>query len=222
MPATSWRIQRYLILASAPALAVTDGSAVGSVIYQAVDLSLEAGEQVMLGDDLFSMRFANQAIFGGCWTVGADSGLAGSVEVAGSFRFLDNGIFSGSFPFANRFESGSTIDFDAFDVGPGYLIGGGQIGSSASSAADWKNQSGMQTGYLGFSFRDKLDVYYGWVSVDWDGATLTIGGYAYESDAGTSILAGSTKFAPVPGAPTALGLVGLAAGAAGVRRHRGF
>ncbi|MCP4833899.1 MAG: PEP-CTERM sorting domain-containing protein, partial [Phycisphaeraceae bacterium] len=57
---------------------------------------------------------------------------------------------------------------------------------------------------------------YGWVGVDWNVSTfeLTISGFAYETNAGVAIEAGAI---PAPGA---LGLFGLAAGAAGIRRKR--
>ena len=78
------------------------------------------------------------------------------------------------------------------------------------------------SGYMGFAFfNDALaggdggtTPNYGWVSMSWDGAYLTIDGYAIETDVGTAIQAGAI---PAPGA---IGLLGLAAGAAGVRRKR--
>ena len=51
-------------------------------------------------------------------------------------------------------------------------------------------------------------------SGNWDGSFLTIDGYAIETEAGTAIEAGA-----IPG-PGAMGLLGLAAGASGLRRKR--
>ncbi len=54
---------------------------------------------------------------------------------------------------------------------------------------------------------------YGWVAVSVGVGELTVDGWAYD-DTGTSIAAGQI---PAPGA---IGLLGLAAGAAGKRRKR--
>lgn len=76
------------------------------------------------------------------------------------------------------------------------------------------------SGYLGFAIEMEgvgEEAYrYGWIGVAWDPSTfeLTIDGFAYETDAGVGIAAGAI---PAPGA---LGLFGLAAGAAGIRRKR--
>ena len=70
------------------------------------------------------------------------------------------------------------------------------------------------SGYIGFSGTlDGGQVVYGWVAVSVGAGELTVNGWAYD-DAGDSIAAGQI---PAPGA---LGLLGLAAGAAGMRRKR--
>ena len=77
-------------------------------------------------------------------------------------------------------------------------------------------------GFLGIEIGTGGDVNYGWIDVTWTGSQAIIHGYAWESDTNTAINAGQTTSgaAVVPGAPTAVGLIGLAAGAAGIRRRR--
>lgn len=77
-----------------------------------------------------------------------------------------------------------------------------------------------QTGLIGFKFTSGADTHFGWASVTLDGGAgdgFIINAAYYESTPGQSITAGQTV--PEP-ASTALGLAGLAAGAAGLRRWR--
>ena len=75
-------------------------------------------------------------------------------------------------------------------------------------------------GFMGISSKvedaDGTEFRYGWIALDWDVTTfeLTIEAFAYETEAGVGIAAGAI---PAPGA---MGLFGLAAGAAGIRRKR--
>ena len=74
---------------------------------------------------------------------------------------------------------------------------------------------GTQSGFIGFGINNSGNgIQFGWISVTWDGTLLTIDGYAYETEVQTAIEAGA-----IPG-PGAMGLFGLAAGAAGIRRKR--
>ena len=95
-----------------------------------------------------------------------------------------------------------------------------QYGSSQDG--EWNADFGAeaQQGFLGFAFGDPDDRNWGWIDFTWDYDTLTVHGYAWETEAGVGIIAGATGGPVVPGAPTAVGLLGLAAGAAGVRRKR--
>ena len=73
----------------------------------------------------------------------------------------------------------------------------------------------LSSGYIGFTFDTALgDTVYAWAEVGLGlNATLTVEGWAYESD-GSAIAAGASP------APNALGLLALAGAAAGIRRKR--
>ena len=113
-----------------------------------------------------------------------------------------------------RFAAGDLIAA-ASSSGP---LGIGAIGSDGKF--DSGAFAGGGSGFLGFTVDVEslggTEYRYGWIAVDWDAETfeLTIDGFAYETDAGVGIEAGA-----IP-APAALGLFGLAAGAAGIRRKR--
>ena len=120
-----------------------------------------------------------------------------------------------------RFQAGDLIQLDL-----GIQLAGKGVGSLGSSKSGGKGTGNFvvmngetESGYLGFTFESMgvngiPSLNYGWVSVSWDGTYLSIDGYAYETDADTGIVAGAI---PAPGA---IGLLGLAAGAAGIRRKR--
>ncbi len=89
----------------------------------------------------------------------------------------------------------------------------------------WSNQDGQWPvedgrGYLGFSFYHDLSggdvMHYGWLDVEVSEDALTVHAWAY-GDGDQMVLAGEEAAVPAPGA---LGLLTLAAGAAGVRRRR--
>ncbi len=99
----------------------------------------------------------------------------------------------------------------------------------AASGGPWGTEvvdsSREVRGYMGFTLdaAEGAGSYNGWVDIGWNAASasLTFYGYAYETEVNKAITAGATESAPVvPGAPTAVGLMGLAAGAAGIRRKR--
>lgn len=74
------------------------------------------------------------------------------------------------------------------------------------------------TAYAGFRLTlGSGDIRYGWIEFVVEDESITVSRWAYETESGVGIVAGATG-SPVPGP---VGLVGLAAGAAGVRRHRG-
>ena len=121
--------------------------------------------------------------------------------------------------------------FRSEEIGAGASFGGSlskanlaatytYIKSSFGSDGDWAAEPRL---FLGVEIANGSDVNYGWIDVSWSGLTgAVIHGYAYETDVNTAIIAGATESSGpvVPGAPTAVGLVGLAAGAAGIRRKR--
>ena len=89
---------------------------------------------------------------------------------------------------------------------------------SSSDSYSSRSSYGFQrdgTSYLGIAFEAAPGVMnYGWVEINWDGLNaLEVVRWAYEDD-GSAIEAG------VVPAPGAVGLLALAAGAAGVRRKR--
>ena len=100
--------------------------------------------------------------------------------------------------------SGANSNLEMHD----YLGSGGEFAANGS-------------GYVGFAFGTVGNRRYGWMSFDFSDATdrrsVTLTGYAYNDDAGGSILAGQT--AVVPGAGALAGLLGVAGLRA--RRRRG-
>lgn len=100
--------------------------------------------------------------------------------------------------------SGANSNLEMHD----YLGSGGEFAANGS-------------GYVGFAFGTVGNRRYGWMSFDFSAATdrrsVTLTGYAYNDDAGGSILAGQT--AVVPGAGALAGLLGVAGLRA--RRRRG-
>ena len=120
-----------------------------------------------------------------------------------------------------RFQAGDLIQLD-LNLG----LSGKGVGSHGKDIDGGKGNGNFvvmngqaESGYVGFVFENMgvngiPSLNYGWISVSWDGTYLNIDGYAYETDADTGIVAGAI---PAPGA---IGLLGLAAGAAGIRRKR--
>lgn len=222
----SQRLKTYVSLASVPTMAAAGGMAVteiapADIVYQSVSLAI--GGQA--GTGALDMGFASVN-----FTAGTSLGLGAGMGIKGSGQLqIIGGLSKGSsgLPKATRF-----VDGEGIGAGPEKWVSGAigavsfQIktkqGSSFSiNAGEWNNAGGEPvSGYMGFAFLgssagdDSPIPTYGWISLAWDGATLTIDGYAYESDAGVGIEAGAI---PAPGA---IGLLGLAAGAAGMRRKR--
>ena len=110
----------------------------------------------------------------------------------------------------SRFSEGDEIG----GPGNGFLKGWGDF-SSGSTGGNFNAADGPVSGYIGWSYLSEAGVGgYGWLSVSWNGSLLEIDGYAYETELQTPIEAGA-----IPG-PGAIGLLGLAAGASGLRRKR--
>ena len=116
--------------------------------------------------------------------------------------------------YLRRFDTGELID----GAGDRSVTAIGATGSDGVFAAG--PFAGGGPGYMGISIKvedaDGTEFRYGWIALDWDVTTfeLTIEAFAYETEAGVGIAAGAI---PAPGA---MGLFGLAAGAAGIRRKR--
>ncbi len=220
------RLNRYALVATSIPLAAiatnqsvtadivyedTGGITIGGFVSVPENVNLAIGEYGSIGLNAGHNSAGAQFLF-------VASVVATTSKSKGSdspLRLINSGSSSKSkAPTLRRFGDGDLIG------SPGYpgAVGVGVKGS------DGKFESGAfaggGAGYLGFTIEvDALgatEYRYGWIAVDWDAETfeLTIDGFAYETDAGVGIEAGA-----IP-APAALGLFGLAAGAAGIRRKR--
>ena len=219
------RLHRYAALSLAP---VATTAALADIHYTSLDVAVDFGSSVSVevaqsfslvfsafeatnttqgGIVVFQQRFNAQGSAGpevnGGLLVGFKSGLPKSV-----IRFADgDGIGSG----IGGLES--TLFWGAQSLTLSKKSKTKQLNGGPFNAVD-----GPQDGCLGFAFADfgSQDLHYGWLSLSWDGTELTIDGYAWETEAGVSINAGTV---PAPGV---IGLFGLAMGAAGIRRERSF
>jgi hypothetical protein len=156
--------------------------------------------------------------------------MIGSTSPTGgpSVSFLKVGEVIGYSPSAIEFAIGASTWGLAGGIGSGFMgrvfDGGDMISDAATGGAGWGNGFNMgslaegATGYLGFRI-PYGGTYYGWIEVTRISGYISISRWAYESDAGTGIVAGSTGSGAVPGLG---GLAALALGASGVRcsRHR--
>ena len=226
MAVASLRLERYAAAAALPACAL--GSAVNAdIIYTELNTSIynSTTSFTMGGASVYLSAFNTNATTAGYPIIG--------------FNYLD-GIVQGGAIALNGATSASGYNPEARGFADGEEIGAGaSFGGSLSwanlaisytyakstfiSGGDWfAGYGGQSRLFLGVEIDNGSDVNYGWIDIGWSAlGGATIYGYAYESDVNTAIVAGATESAPVvPGAPTAVGLVGLAAGAAGIRRKR--
>lgn len=150
-----------------------------------------------------------------------DKGLAGVFGVGTSSssgghlaNFANNGLQLKPIP--GNANVGSNY---SFGVNGGFF----QISSGAVSAIGFAaipNNSGI----IGFSFLRDNALHYGVANVSWDASgvnsvSLTINSWAWNDEAGAPVPASAVASVPEP-ATVALGLAGLALGAAGLRRRR--
>ncbi len=126
--------------------------------------------------------------------------------------------------------SSSSANFFANPMAAGAALGGtSKSGTSntfgmtailrSSGGVYGQGNFGVGTGYLGLRIHDvntQDPAYYGWAQVSIGANSITLIDWAFE-DSGGAIAIGDTGAVPAPGA---LGLLGLAAGAAGLRRRR--
>ena len=133
--------------------------------------------------------------------------------------------------FATRLSEGQMISsaLNAFDATQGILEATARYlafgGSYILSYGSWLvgNNTDEVRGYAGFQITNEGEQGFGWIDIGWDGETLTIYDWAYNTDG--SILAGSIDMdgdgdgdgSTIPGGS---GLAALAMGAAGLRRRR--
>ncbi|MCP4836324.1 MAG: PEP-CTERM sorting domain-containing protein [Phycisphaera sp.] len=233
MSVSTPRLNRYTSLATLPGVAVAGGlaavagTAEAEIAYQATAFTLGGPGPAPFSGTL-DMGFAtigfvagsNSKGPGALFTAKGNSNLA----VIG---YKQQGVGkSKSDNFLINFQAGELIPqggskFLAEGRGVFSNIGATKKGGSVStSEGEWAlGGAASVSGYMGFAFFDdglgeELQPNYGWISLTWDGTYLTIDGYAIETDDGVRIEAGAV---PAPGA---IGLLGLAAGAAGLRRKR--
>ena len=227
MSVSTQRLSRYTSLATLPAVAMTGGLASvtstvqADIVYQSVSLTFGGP---LTGPDFntLDMGFGSIKFLAGTNSAGSQAAFVAKGN--GDIALMANG----SSKKLRNFSDGESISVKSNKAA---LFGlGAKVGTTGSkgkgsgktvSKGEWApGAEDSVSGYMGFAFfnYDGLGKgttpNYGWVSMSWDGAYLTIDGYAIETDAGTAIQAGAI---PAPGA---IGLLGLAAGAAGMRRKR--
>ena len=226
MAVASPRLERYAAIAALPACAA--GTAVSAdIIYTELNTTIYnettsfemAGASVLISAYNFNYIVSDTYVFDGLNYL--DAIISGGAIALGSGFSL----FS-AFRTARGFAAGEEIGAGAnFGEASSWanLAATSVFYGKTSSGGDWQNLFDDTRLFLGVAIDNGSDVNYGWIDVSWSGVTgATIHGYAYETDVNTAIIAGATEGSGpvVPGAPTAVGLVGLAAGAAGIRRKR--
>lgn len=228
MPVWKLRLDRYCCLATVPTFAAMAGIAVTSdhasadIVYEGVSITVGGTGSAPFSTE---MRIGSLGTFR--LVAGANSTGPGQIfKMANSsldkIRVINDGNASKKSNDAAlaRFAGGEMIEVGKTGKGRYFAksgIGSKTPGSSKSGSPDWNfatDGEGPQSGFVGFGYQLAEGIGFGWISLNWDGSLLTIDGYAYETDANTAIEAGA-----IPG-PGAIGLFGLAAGAAGIRRKR--
>ena len=220
------RLSTYRLIAAAPLAAVVSGAS-ADIVYTQLDFQIGGpGSSPYFG----SIQLGSIGMMG--FTAGSNSKgperlFFANVKDQQNIRLMNtlsaplNGESNSKSGKLARFQAGDLIQLDL-----GLNFGKEGIGSAGKSSKGGQNfgkgnfvfDGNVQSGYIGFGFADfgfnGGEVNYGWISVSWDGTFLSVDGYAYETDANTGITAGAI---PAPGA---IGLLSLAAGAAGIRRKR--
>lgn len=202
----SMSLDSYASLATLPVMAAAGGFGVmvdtlhADIVYQDLSLTIGTGSSTSLS-----------ILGGGEFTV----------AVSGS-NFQITNSSADKMRVLNRVSSSKGyggVDLERFDEGEKISLGSSSKGKTRNFAKSGAGDAfatsgeGPESGYVGFGIAREAGLNYGWIALEWDGSNLTIDGYAYE-DAGGIINAGTI---PAPGA---IGLLGLAAGAAGLRRKR--
>ena len=226
MAVASLRLERYAAVAALPACAL-GSAATADIIYTELNTSIynDTTSFTMAGATFaFSAyNLSYSGVLGLHYLDGIAQG--GAIALNGFTSYF--GAYPGAQGFAADEEIGAGANFGGSlswaNLAVSYTYAKNDL-ITGSAAGDWfAGYGGQSRLFLGVEIENGSDVNYGWIDISWsmtDGATIH--GYAYESDVNTAIVAGATESnAPVvPGAPTAVGLVGLAAGAAGIRRKR--
>ena len=198
------RLKTYALTAGG-VTALAAGTASGDVIHTSTNVTLNAGERWTFTMLDATLSFSNTS---GNSIAELNIKPGASAQVAGT-------------SFASKLSEGEAISGNlSFATYNNLIMASTKSGTSAYG--NWDALDGDDRGFLGIEIGTGGDVNYGWIDVTWTGSQAIIHGYAWESDTNTAINAGQTTSgaAAVPGAPTAVGLIGLAAGAAGIRRRR--
>lgn len=206
-------------------LAVIGSIAIGSIASADIVYSGSMSQKVINGDGGVGDP-ATVTIEGYSWQFGFVVG--GPLDYA-FINAQDEhaGLFTTSFgaPAARNFVQDDNIGvatpfLEMYPIGGGssnsnlemhdYLDGGGEFAANG-------------LGYIGFAFGTVGDRRYGWMSFNFsenvERRIVTLTGWAYNDEAGGSILAGQTSIPVVPGVGAIAGLMGIA-GVRG-RRRRG-
>ena len=230
MAVASSRLERYAVAAALPACALSSAAS-ADIIYTELNTSIYdtttsftmASASVTIKALNTNLTISSAAVYGFNYM---------DALVAGGAIALDGGAsYFGMFPLAQGFAAGEEIGVGANFGGDSNwanlvnsytYLKSSYIGSA--SGGDWfAGYGGESRLFLGVEIANDSDVNYGWIDIGWSAlGGAVIHGYAYETNVNTAIIAGATESSGpvVPGAPTAVGLVGLAAGAAGIRRKR--
>lgn len=216
---TDLRLQRYALAATTAPIAVMSMSASAEIIYESIDVTIggigSVAEEfdVNIGGYGSARFYAGQNIAGPTYLAAVRA--PGGNKSDSPIEFFVTGKTSKKDPVidARRFAEGQLIDggnrdqsvnFASFNPFGADVFPNGEFAFGGN-------------GYVGFTIDAGDGLRYGWVELSWNAIfkLLTIEGFAYETQVGASINAG--EGIPAPGA---LGLFGLAAGAAGIRRKR--
>ena len=185
------------------------GSPYGAYFALFSDGSISLGGVESLGLDFTGVYFRS-SVSSSYDRYGYSFGNRMSVNGGSNVLILGSGGVAS--PLAAGEQVGASGMFSASMV-LGYSLFTTSFGIYGSSNSGGFRRDG--TSYLGIAFEAVPGVMnYGWVEINWDGLNaLEVVRWAYEDD-GSAIEAGAV---PAPGA---VGLLALAAGAAGVRRKR--
>lgn len=197
------------------------GNGVGINMSMSASLSSEfayAGAAMRLG--MLSNGGLSNLAFAVCGST--SSGQLGGL--AGSF-FGDTP--TGACNLLHIFQAGDAITGRAAEFGVGGMVAlsasaratafGDVIVDESTAVGEWAASNGEEArGFVGWSFDTSDGTAFGWMDVGWDGETLSIFDWAFNTDG--SIAAG--QMSEATGVPGGAGLAALAMGAAGMRRRR--
>ncbi len=218
------RLSTYKVMAAAPLAALASGAS-ADIVYTELDYQIGGPGPAPHFGSVQLGSIGVMAFTAGSNSKGPERVFFANVKDQPNIQLMNtfeaplNGKSTSGY--LARFQAGDLIELD---LGLSFATKGvGSVGKSSSGGQNFGKgnfvfDGNVQSGYIGFAFEGSgfngIGVNYGWISLSWDGTYLTVDGYAYETDTDTGITAGAI---PAPGA---IGLLSLAAGAAGIRRKR--